>query len=299
MQWPKVNLFLENGSVSAIAPLIISASRATDIPAFFSSWFMDRLRAGYCKWHNPFNPSQLQYVSFEKCRVIVLWSKNPGPMIPYLAELSGRNYKYCFHFTINDYEEEGLEPGLPELEQRVATFIKLSELVGKEHIIWRFDPVLVGDQLPISRIVEKWHNLALRLSPYTSRLIFSFLDMYKKTITSLKRMKRGYTTPEDKDKIYFANSLQKLNNSLNSPLKLASCAESINLSGYGIANAHCIDPDIIKSLCGSDEQISALLHKKDNGQRKNCGCIPAKDIGSYNSCGYNCAYCYAKFARIH
>lgn len=115
-----------------MAPYVISASRATDIPAFHVRWLLERLRAGYCLWRNPFNTGQGQYVSFERCRLLVFWSKNPLPLLPHLSEIEDYGFKYYFQFTLNNYEAEGLEPGLPPLEQRLETFCRLSERLGRQ-----------------------------------------------------------------------------------------------------------------------------------------------------------------------
>ena len=115
--------------VEAIAPVIISASRSTDIPAFYAKWFFNRLAKGYCAWYNPFN-QQKMYISFERCRVIVFWTKDPAPIIPYLPELDKMSIHYYFQVTLNDYVKEGFEPNVPSVEERVETFKQLSSLIG-------------------------------------------------------------------------------------------------------------------------------------------------------------------------
>ncbi|NTU73999.1 DUF1848 domain-containing protein, partial [Candidatus Roizmanbacteria bacterium] len=136
--WDKTKISLHSGErVDAIAPVIVSASRATDIPAFFSPWFINRLKAGYMRWTNPFNANQVQYVSFQKTRAIVFWSKNPQPLLRYLHEIDEKRINYYFQFTLNDYEKEGLEPNVGPLLKRVETFKALVEKVGKKRVIWR------------------------------------------------------------------------------------------------------------------------------------------------------------------
>ena len=131
----KIEIIRDNGErVSAIAPVIISASRSTDIPAFFARWFINRLAKGYCVWYNPFN-QQPMYISFKNTKVVVFWTKNPDPIIQYLPELDARGIKYYFQYTLNDYEAEGFEPNVRPLEERIETFKKLSQLVGKEKVI--------------------------------------------------------------------------------------------------------------------------------------------------------------------
>ena len=154
----KILLNADDGSiVEAIEPVIISASRSTDIPAFFAKWFFNRLAKGYCTWINPFN-QQKQYISFAKCKVIVFWTKNPEPIIQYLHILDKLGIHYYFQVTLNDYIQEGLEPNLPSVETRIETFKKLSDLIGSERIIWRFDPILICSAIsPRSILTKVWH----------------------------------------------------------------------------------------------------------------------------------------------
>jgi hypothetical protein len=171
----------ENQEVEAITPFIISASRSTDIPSFFSKWFFNRLEKGYVTWKNPFNQKE-QYISFNETKIIVFWSKNPRPIMPYLEELNKREIKYYFQFTLNDYEKENLEPNVPELENRINTFKKLSNLIGKEKVIWRFDPLILSDFITVDDLLAKIENIGNQIYNYTEKLVFSFADIgvYKK-----------------------------------------------------------------------------------------------------------------------
>jgi len=154
MKWSETEIDTLNGRQKAVAPAIISASRATDIPAFYSEWFINRLRAGYVKWFNPFN-GKPQYVSFENAKAIVFWSKNPRPLFRALDEIAERCPAFYFQFTLNDYQAEGLEPGVPPLDERIATFRELSAGIGRERVIWRFDPLIITDELNVEKLVKK------------------------------------------------------------------------------------------------------------------------------------------------
>lgn len=128
----KITIINKDGKeVEAVRPVIISASRSTDIPAFYAKWFINRLKAGYCVWYNPFN-QQPMYISFQNTKVVVFWTKNPEPIIEYLPELDKRGIHYYFQVTLNDYEQEGFEPNIPPLHDRIAVFRNLSEKIGKE-----------------------------------------------------------------------------------------------------------------------------------------------------------------------
>lgn len=318
MKWPETVIDTPAGPRSAIAPLLISVSRATDIPAFHAQWFMNRLRAGHCLWQNPFNAAQRQYISFEKCAAIVFWSKNPRPLLPHLAEIEARGIRFYFQYTLNDYVLEGLEPGLPPLSERIATFRQLSERVGRQRVIWRFDPIVMGADLGIETVLARMRQLATALAPYTEKLVFSFLDMYTKTQRNLERLDANLRSPTEAEAYEIAEGIAEINAALPRPLRLAACAEELDLQRFGVEKNSCIDAGLLCRLCPENKAIQRIygghsprkqgslvtLKKqppgrplKDTGQRKACGCAPAKDIGSYNTCLHLCAYCYANSSR--
>ncbi len=165
----------------AQAPAIISASRSTDIPAFYADWFFHRLKVGYSAWTNPFNGVK-SFVSYEKCRFIVFWSKNPKPLLKHLDELKERNIGCYIQYTLNDYEKEGLEKGVRPLSERIDTFKRLVDRLGKGRVIWRFDPLILTDQTDIDDLLRKVEHIGDQLQGYTEKLVFSYADiaLYKK-----------------------------------------------------------------------------------------------------------------------
>ena len=146
MKWRTVQITTASGQANAVAPEIIAASRATDIPAFYAPWFVNRLRAGYARWINPFN-GRPQFVSFANTRVVVFWSKNPRPLLPLLPEVEARGLAWYLEFTLNDYEAEGWEPNLPPLAQRIDIFRRFADAAGPERVVWRFDPLMLAGKL--------------------------------------------------------------------------------------------------------------------------------------------------------
>ena len=155
----KIQLLNKNGEVvEASAPVIISASRSTDIPAFYAQWFMNRLRAGYCVWYNPFNQKPM-YISFAKTKVVVFWTKNPEPMIPFLPELDKMGIHYYFQITLNDYVEEGFEPCVGDAAHRIEVFQRISNIIGPEKVIWRFDPLILTKELTPRRLLNKTYHV--------------------------------------------------------------------------------------------------------------------------------------------
>jgi hypothetical protein len=313
MNWNKAKIKIHNGEfVEAQAPIIISASRSTDIPAFYSDWFINRLKEGYIKWKNPFNGASL-YVSFQNMRMIVFWSKNHKPIIKHLDYLNKKEINYYFQFTLNDYDAEKLEPRVPNVQKRIETFIELSEKVGKEKVIWRFDPLILTDKIGVNELLQKVENIGNQLKNYTDKLVFSFVDIkvYRKVQNNLKSNSIPYQEFDERTMNEFAAGLQHLNE--NWRFELATCAEQIPLEKHGIVHNKCIDDDLVIKLFPHDKELMDFLNvkitppdmfnpngaiekkrnNKDSGQRQFCGCIVSKDIGEYNTCPYLCEYCYA------
>lgn len=314
MAWSKVNITKADGErVEAQAPVIVSASRATDIPAFYSDWLMERVRAGYVRWSNPFNGKPL-YVSFARTRVFVFWSKNPAPLLKHLDWFDAQGYGYYFQFTLNDYEAEGLEPNVPSLSERIDTFIRLSERVGKEKVIWRFDPLILTETIGVDELLRKIERIGQRLKDYTDKLVFSFADIgaYTRVRNNLVKEAVLYREFDEQAMNELASGISRLNTDWK--LQLATCAEAIPLEAYGIAHNKCIDDDLLIRLFPEDQALMDYLgvriinpdlfhseriierqgtNRKDPGQREACQCIASKDIGEYNTCPHLCKYCYA------
>lgn len=295
--WEKVSIATGHGDVSGIAPLIISASRSTDIPAFYMEWFIDRLKAGYLKWINPFNRKE-QYVSLKSAKVIVFWSKNPQPLFDHMDEIEKRGIRFYVQYTLNDYEHEGYEPGLPLLEKRIETFRNLSGRIGKEKVIWRFDPLFLTDKVSIADLIEKIERIGSQVHPYTEKLVFSYADIgnYRKVSSNLKRHVIRYREFDIAKMEEMAGEIARLCGQWG--IKAASCGEKIDLDRFGISHNKCIDDELILRIAPDDAELRKLIGSrvgslKDKGQRAECLCIPGKDIGSYDTCRHLCVYCYA------
>jgi DNA repair photolyase len=313
--WDKKIILDDYGNeVEAVTPFIISATRSSDIPAFYSQWFFNRLKKGYVTWINPFNRKE-QFVSFDKTKVIVFWSKNPEPIISYLKELDKKKIKYYFQFTINDYEKENLEPNLPKLQKRIQTFKNLSNLIGKEKVIWRFDPLILSSKISVDNLIQKIKYIGSQINEYTEKLVFSFADItkYSKVRSNLSKTSVNYREFSKNDIEDFSKKISEVNKEWN--LVLATCGENMDLSEYNINHNRCIDDELIYKIGKDDPEItkwlgvsninltffeqpySANFKLKDKGQRKACGCVISKDIGMYNTCNHLCTYCYANHSE--
>ncbi len=283
--------------VNVVEPVVLSASRATDIPACYADWFMNRLRAGFFPWVNPFRLSQVQRVSTARVRVIVFWSKHPAALLPHLRELDRRGLHYVVQYTLNDWEAEGLEPGLPPLAERIRLFRRLAKRLGPERLIWRLDPLLLADGLGVPEVLERAQRLAATLAPLTRRLVFSFADIerYPAVRRRLARLGIGAREPSAQEQLDLACGIAEINRAFG--LELMTCAESVDLSEMGIARGRCVDGDLMARLWPGDEELMAFLAspqaRKDRGQRRACGCLLSKDIGRYGTCPHGCVYCYA------
>ena len=281
--------------VEAQSPIIVSASRATDIPAFYAPWFFDRLAKGYVRWRNPFNGKD-SYVSLRDTRFIVFWSKNPAPLLPYLPLLKEHGIGCYIQYTLNDYEAEGLEPNVPALEHRITTFKRLVDFLGVGAVVWRFDPLILTDRISTDLLLDKIGYIADSLKGYTEKLVFSYADIssYKKVGRNLSQAGVRFREWDEPAMREFALQLSELNRHKWN-YTLATCAEQVALDEYGIDHNRCIDPELIARISPNDATLQNFLYgaKPDNGQRKACECILSKDIGAYNTCPHGCLYCYA------
>lgn len=316
MNWNKTEILIESGeTVVAQTPVIVSASRSTDIPTFYSDWFVERWKAGYVKWKNPFNGVD-NYVSFQKTRAVVFWTKNPRPIFKHIDFLNDSVKNYYFQFTLNDYDHEGFEGKVPKLDSRIETFKELSKRIGKEKVVWRFDPLMLTKDLSVKELLKRLEQIGNELFAYTSKLVFSFADIsiYSKVESNLKKEQIDYVEFSLDTMFEFAEGLRNLNKNWN--LELATCAEKFDLIKYGIKHNKCIDDDLMIKLFSHEKDLmkflgiefsdsslfeSGKIEKtktiKDKGQREACGCIMSKDIGEYNTCPHECVYCYANTSK--
>ncbi|QWR76308.1 DUF1848 domain-containing protein [Candidatus Magnetomonas plexicatena] len=273
--------------------MIISASRRTDIPAFYADWFIQRIRAGYLCVQNPYNAHKYAKVdlSVDAVDAIVFWTKNPHPLLRHLDELSDFGYKYYFQFTLTGYPPV-IEPSVPPFDEIISTFKSLSDKIGPKKVIWRFDPIIISDITTEEYIVKNFEKIAELLKDYTNRVVISFVDFYKKVIRNLDRLKNEahinfYNINPDSERINrISDELSQIAH--KNSIQIFSCSEEHDLSDFGIRRGKCIDDDLLKQLFGFDRNVS-----KDKNQRERCGCVVSQDIGHYDSCIHNCVYCYA------
>ena len=267
--------------------MIISASRRTDIPTYYADWLFNRLKEEYVLVRNPMNIHQIGKISLapEVVDGIVFWTKNPIPMLDRLSELD--KYNYYFQFTLNAYGKD-VEPNIPSKNDVIIpAFQQLSKIIGRERIIWRYDPIFFNEYYTMEYHCKYFRMLAERLGPYTEKCTVSFLDLYRNTARNTKPLNIQPETREQQ--IEIMQRFLKIADEYG--LYIDTCAEEIDLEKFGIAHAHCIDKKRF-------EQIGKykLSVEKDPNQRPECGCIASIDIGTYNTCKNACKYCYANYS---
>lgn len=266
--------------------MIISASRRTDIPAYYSEWFFNRLKAGYAYVRNPMNPHHISEVSLspDKVDAIVFWTKNPKPMLSRMDEL--QDYTYYFQFTLTPYGSD-IEKNVPSKNDVIIpTFKKFSAQIGKERVVWRYDPILLNNKYTMQYHMKYFRVLCDKLANYTEKCTVSFIDMYKNIQRRAAAVGICPLSSEQEEEL--AGCFSEIAKDYG--IYIDTCAEEIELGKYGIGHASCID-------CHRLERIGNyhLTAERDKNQRAACGCASSIDIGAYNTCQNGCAYCYANF----
>lgn len=280
--------------------MIISASRRTDIPAFYAEWMIHRLREGFCTVPNPLNRNQVSRISLRPDDVdaIVFWTRNPGPLIPHLAELDSRGYRYYFQYTILGYPRQ-IDPKSPTPQAALRTCQALCRIVGPHRIIWRYDPIVFTGITQPEFHSDNFRQLAEALRGKTHRSVVSIVDEYRKTERRWKALEGTPAALQACTPAQFTQLMHDLSESAKAnEMDIMSCAETIDLSPYGIRSGKCVDDDLLQKVFGIQ-----VTNRKDPTQRDACGCVVSRDIGMYDTCIYGCQYCYAtrsfEQARIH
>lgn len=274
--------------------MIISASRRTDIPAFYTPWFMNRIREHFLLTRNPFNANQIKRVSLHPhdVDVIVFWTRNPSKIMQFLPELDSIGHKYYFQYTITGYPRS-IEAAVPKPHAAIKVFQELSELIGANKVVWRYDPILLSNLVPLNEHKRLFSKIASLLAGKTNRIVISFSDFYKKTERNLNNVEGlDYSDITKNHDQLLELSKYMADVASSHDMEIKSCAEAIDTSAAGIRHGKCIDEELIEDVFGI-----SMSGKKDTGQRDECGCIKSIDIGMYNTCLHECSYCYATFNK--
>lgn len=264
--------------------MIISASRRTDIPTYYSEWFFNRLREGYVLVRNPMNARQISRISLSPEAVdgIVFWTKNPVPILSRLGELEP--YPYYFQFTLTAYGRD-VEPNLPGKNGvLIPAFQELSRMAGRERVVWRYDPIFLSDRYTVEYHCRYFRVLAAKLGEYTEKCTVSFLDFYRSTARNMRSLHiREMTAAQQREMMERFSEIAG-----EYGLYIDTCSEAISLEDLGVSHASCVDRERLERIGGY-----RLKAGRDRNQRKECGCAASVDIGAYDTCGNGCLYCYA------
>ena len=268
--------------------MIISASRRTDIPTFYSKWFEQRVKEGFLYVRNPMNPHLVSRIGLDPSVIdcIVFWTKNPIPMLDRLEAFSA--YPFYFQFTLTGYGKD-VEAHLPNKKERlIPAFVQLSDALGPERVIWRYDPIAFTEKYTPDYHLHAISEIAALLEGKTEKCVISFVDRYRKNAKAIDEL--GVYSIEGDALLEFAGKVAQT--ASEHGMKVATCAEAIDLAAVGIEHNCCIDPELVSRVAGKRIKVG-----KDKAQRLECGCVSSIDIGCYNTCGNGCRYCYANFSQ--
>jgi hypothetical protein len=293
--------------------MILSASRRTDLPGYYSEWFINRCKEGFALYRNPMNHAQIGKVllSPETIDCIIFWTKDPLDMMDKLGQLGTMGFHYYFQFTLTPYDlpydvlsnknhravlpahdlttyGKKIEPNLRDKVEIIKTFQQLSDRLGRHRVLWRYDPIILNDTFTMEYHLDMFKTLCKELSGYTNICTISFVDRYSKLSSKVKEQVVKEITVEQMHRM--AVGLVEIARPYG--IELRACCETIDLSADGIKPASCIDKDVIEQICGH-----AITAKKDKSQRPQCGCLQSVDIGAYNTCKNGCVYCYANHSE--
>ena len=263
--------------------MIVSVSRRTDIPAFYFDWFCHRLKEGFVDVVNPFNRKQVSRISLKPkvADCIVFWTKDPAPMIGRLDALSA--YPYYVQISITPYGGD-IETNIRPKADIIKTVQELSMRIGRERVVWRYDPILLNDTYPITNHLEWFRTTLDKLAPYVDRCVISFIDLYAKAKKNTQGLNIHELSAEEMNEL--AAGLSQI--AKGSGVTLQTCSEEIDIEQYGIGHGACIDGKLIERITGKP-----IVARKAKSQRPLCNCVESFDIGGYDTCVHGCRYCYA------
>lgn len=261
--------------------MIINTGMRTDIPAFYSEWFVNRLREGFVYTRNPYNPVQVTKYSLspDMVDIIAFCTKNPAPMLPYMDLL--KPYGQYWFVTITPYGKE-VEPNVPDKEIVMQNFIELSKNIGKDSMGWRYDPIMITDEYSVEWHISQFEQMARTLSVYTNTCVISFIDIYEKVQRNFPQAK----TVSKNDRILLGKEFVRIGKEYD--MVIRPCAEGTELSEYGADCSGCMTKYTFENAIHSK-----LNAPKVHSKRNECACLLGKDIGQYDTCGHLCKYCYA------
>lgn len=264
--------------------MILNVSGRTDVVAFYSKWFLKRLKEGFVCIRNPFYKSKVSKIYFKDVSLIVFCTKNP---VPILNDLDKINIPFIFHVTLTPYKKD-VEPNVPPKGKIIEAIKKLSLKIGKQRLWIRYDPVFINDVYTIEYHVKNFNKMCELLDGYVDKIIISFLDMYQNVWYNMPYLRPKKLTDEDYEIIgtNFYKSAKKHG------MTVQTCAEKRNLAEYGFKVSDCITKEIASEFTGKTS------FRTWQARKGKCKCVSMVDIGAYNTCPFMCKYCYANYDEV-
>lgn len=265
--------------------MIINTGSRTDIPAYYSDWFYNRIKEGYVLARNPYYPEQVtKYRLFpDVVDIIIFCTKNPNPMINRLRELE--HFHQFWFVTITPYGKK-IEPDVPKAEQVIESFQKLSGIVGADCCVWRYDPIFISEKYTVDFHVRQFEKMAEALSGYTNQCVVSFIDLYEKTKRNFPKVKEVKRSEQELLIKEFVNIGNK------NHIKIRTCCENPELEKFGADVSGCMTQQVLEKAIGYRMKVPSR-----SPARAECNCMLGNDIGMYNTCGHGCLYCYANYDK--
>ena len=263
--------------------MIIQTGMRTDIPAFYSEWFINRIKAGFVLVRNPYNPVQVTRYSLspDVVDLISFCTKNPSPMLDKMDHLTP--YGQYWFVTITPYGKD-IEPNVPDKQKVMDDFKRLSDHVGIDSIGWRYDPILTDSQHSVQWHIGKFEEMAKTLSGYTKTCVISFIDIYKKVEKNFPQAR----AVSHQDKMTIGKAFIEIAG--NYGMTIRPCAEGTDLAPYGADCSGCMTVKTYETALHSNLTVPKKSKNQRNGE---CACLLGTDIGAYDTCGHLCRYCYA------
>ncbi|MCM1145543.1 MAG: DUF1848 domain-containing protein [Blautia sp.] len=263
--------------------MILNTGSRTDIPAFYSDWFYNRIKEGYVLTRNPYYPTQISkyLLTPDVIDVMVFCTKNPSPMLDGISLLSA--FDTFWFVTITPYGND-IEPYVPPKEQVLAAFKQLSSLIGKHRVSWRYDPILITDKYSVDYHIGQFHRMAELLAGYTEQCVISFIDLYEKT----KRNFQGVRSVTGKEQKTLVAAFSKTASECG--LQIHLCCENASLIREHVDADGCMSQTVLEKALGWKLDVP-----QKKAARKECACLLGADIGAYNTCAHGCLYCYANY----
>ena len=268
--------------------MIIQTGMRTDIPAFYSKWFLNRIKEGYVCARNPYNPKQVTKYSLlpEVVDLIAFCTKNPLPMLPFLDEL--KPYGQYWFVTITPYGRD-IEPNVPDKETVMEGLKELSDNVGVDSMGWRYDPIFIDKKHSVEWHISEFEKMAEILAGYTKTCVISFIDIYKKVERNFPEAKSVRAV----DRAMIGKAFVKIASKYGMVLK--PCAEGEELAKYGADCSGCMTVHTFETALHSRLEVPKRKKNQRNGE---CACLLGTDIGAYDTCGHLCKYCYANVNSV-